>query len=474
MKPTTLRTLAVAAAAGALWTSMTAAQPPRTFRLDLVHAGGMGQEIVALERAVLEPLPWPGNPDRPVDPTGWGKYLFEVRDLATQRLLYSRGYASIYGEWETTEEAATSRRAFGESLRFPAPAAPVQVVLKRRDPRTQGFTEIWTQVVDPGHALVDRAAPLSAGPRIALHEAGDPARKLDLLVLGDGYTAAERGKFEADARRLVAALLAVEPFASRKSDLNVWGLCPAALESGISRPSTGVHRRSPIGATYDAFGSERYVLTFDNRALREVASQAPYDALVILANGKTYGGGGIFNLYSTAAADSLWAPYLFVHELGHHLAGLADEYFTSETAYAPAGAERPEPWEANATALADPAALKWRDLVAPGTPLPTPWDLDGWVAWQKQVQAERRRVRAERRPESEMDALFLKEKAEATRFLRAQPQWGKVGAFEGANYEARGYYRPELDCIMFTRNDVPFCRVCRRALETVLDLYSEP
>ena len=470
------RTLVGSAAVMALWTAASplAAPPalPRTFRLDLVHTGGMGQELFALERMVLEPLPWPGNPDAPIDPTGWGKYLFEVRDLETQRLLYSRGYASVYGEWETTEEAGTMHRAFGESLRFPAPAAPVQVVLKKRDAKTPAFREVWTQVVDPADPTVDPSPPPPAGPRLSLHASGDPAKKLDLLVLGDGYTAAERGKFEEQARRLTGILLDRAPFKERAADINVWGLCPAAAESGISRPSTGIHRRSPLGATYDAFGSERYVLTFDNRALREVASQAPYDALVILVNGQTYGGGGIFNLYSTAAAESLWAPYVFVHELGHHLAGLADEYFTSESAYAPAGADRPEPWEVNATALHDPAALKWKDLVAAGTPVPTPWDLDGYVAWQKEIQAERKRLRAERRPEAEMDALFTKEKAQATEFLRKQASWGKVGAFEGANYEAKGYYRPELDCIMFSRNDVPFCSVCRRALARVLDLYS--
>jgi hypothetical protein len=460
----------------ALWTAaspLAAPQAlPRTFRLDLVHTGGMGQELFALERVVLEPLPWPGNPDAPIDPTGWGKYLFEVRDLETQRLLYSRGYASIYGEWETTEEVGSMHRAFGESLRFPAPVGPVQVVIKKRDAKTPAFREAWTHVVDPADPFLDSSPPAPAGPRLSLHVSGDPAKKLDLLVLGDGYTASERGKFEEQARRLTGILLEKEPFKERAADLNVWGLCPAAAESGISRPSTGIHRRSPLGATYDAFGSERYVLTFDNRALREVASQAPYDALVILVNGQTYGGGGIFNLYSTAAAESLWAPYVFVHELGHHLAGLADEYFTSESAYAPAGADRPEPWEVNATALHEPAALKWKDLVAVGTPLPTPWDLDGYVAWQKDVQTERKRLRAERRPEAEMDALFTREKAQATAFLRKQASWGKVGAFEGANYEAKGYYRPELDCIMFSRNDVPFCSVCRRALTRVLDLYS--
>ena len=74
--------------------------------------------------------------------------------------------------------------------------------------------------------------------------------------------------------------------------------------------------------------------------------------------------------------------------------------------------------------------------------------------------------------EEEMDALFRENKAEETRHLSSEKYAGKVGAFEGANYEAKGYYRPQVDCIMFTRNDVPFCAVCRRAIERVIDLYS--
>ena len=160
-------------------------------------------------------------------------------------------------------------------------------------------------------------------------------------------------KFEKDARRLVSILFNTSPFKERKRDFNVWGLCPESSQPGISRPSTGVHRRSRIGATYDAFGSERYVLTFDNRSFRDVASFAPYEFVEILVNGNTYGGGGIFGLYSTVAADSLWAPYVFVHEFGHHFAGLADEYFTSESALLP-DVDRLEPWEPNVTALEGP------------------------------------------------------------------------------------------------------------------------
>ncbi|HUL61060.1 MAG TPA: IgA Peptidase M64 [Anaeromyxobacteraceae bacterium] len=458
---------------GLLAAAALAAAPaivPRTFRVDLFHTGSATEERFAVDRLVLEPLPFPGRPDRAVDESNLGKYLFEVRDLATNRLLYSRGYSSIYGEWETTAEARRAFRTFSESLRFPAPAAPVQVVVKKRGERNL-FREVWSAVVDPRDEFVDDGLPPSPGPVVEIQKSGPPEEKLDLLLVGDGYAAEERPKFEADARRLVAALFAHEPFRSRKADFNVWGLCPPAAEKGISRPLTGLHRRTRVGATYDAFGSERYVLTFENRSLRDVAEFAPYDALVIVANADTYGGGGIFNLYATVAADSRWSDYIFVHELGHSLAALADEYFTSDTAYLPTEG-RPEPWEPNATA--DPKAAKWSDLVTPGVALPTAWPKDAFAKRAHEFQDRRKKIRAENRPEAEMDALFLAQQKEETALLSKVPDAGKVGAFEGANYEAAGYYRPQVDCVMFTRDPVPFCAVCRRALGRIIDLYAAP
>ena len=136
-------------------------------------------------------------------------------------------------------------------------------------------------------------------------------------------------------------------------------------------------------------------------------------------------------------------------------------------------ADRVEPWEPNVTALLDPAALKWKDLVTPGTPLPTPWAKEAFETHSREVQAERRAIRAANRPEAEMDALFRAQQAEEVRAARrASAHAAAVGAFEGAMYEARGYYRPQADCIMFTRDQVPFCAVCRRALERVIDLYT--
>src|SRR6185369_13556534 len=80
-----------------------AATPP-TMRLDYYHTGDASQEVFSVDRVVIEPLPWPGDPKQAIDSSNLGKYFFEVRDAKTKELLYSRGFASIYGEWETTDE----------------------------------------------------------------------------------------------------------------------------------------------------------------------------------------------------------------------------------------------------------------------------------------------------------------------------------------------------------------------------------
>lgn len=437
-------------------------------RLDYYHTGSTKQEMFSVDRVVIEPLPWPGDPAKSIDESNLGNYFFEVRDQGTGHVSYSRGFNSVYGEWVTTDEAKKVNRTFSESLRFPAPTAPVQVVLKKRE---QGhFNEVWQTTIDPKDKFIDTSHPQSPGPLLTIQKMGEPQTKVDLLVLGDGYTTAERGKFEKDAQRFTDMLFAVAPFREHRRDFNVWGLCPPAEESGISRPSAGIYRRNPLGSTYDAFDTERYVLTFENRKLRDVASYAPYEFIEILVNGNTYGGGGIFNLYAIVAIDNLWASYVGVHEFGHHFAALADEYFTSQVAYLPPST-RTEPWEPNVTALLDPTDLKWRDLASPGTPIPTPWRKDEFEALEREVQKKRREIRAANLPEAEMNRLLQEaEKREAT-LLSEEQFGGKVGAFEGANYQPRAYYRPEVNCIMFTRHP-SYCAVCRRAIEKIIEMYA--
>ena len=444
----------------------------KTMRVDYVHSGGLGQEILALDQVVSDG-PWAGYRTRLTDDLNLGKYLFEVIDRRTNLVIYSRGFASIYGEWETTAEAREVYRSFHESLRFPWPRRPVQVVLKVRDSENS-FHQIWSTVVDPNSRFVNPADRIPAGEVWPIIESGPPSEKVDLLVIGDGYTASEVPKFRADATRLVDALFEEEPFRSRRADFNVWGLDLPSAESGVSRPRAGQFRRTPVSAEYNIFDSERYVLTYDNRALRDVASAAPYEFLEILVNEDQYGGGGIFNFQATAAADTGFAEYVFIHEFGHHFAGLADEYYTSDVAYETGGAYHPEPWEPNVTALHDPDNVKWGDLIAADTPIPTPWDKVAFETGSTAAQSERRVLRDERALETRVDDLFTAQMERETALLSAMLHAGKVGAFQGASYEPTGLYRSEIDCIMFTRNPVGFCQVCSLAIENVIDQYSRP
>lgn len=445
---------------------------PATMRVDIQHSGNAASESFALERVQVEALPWPGNPARPIDDTNRGVNRLEVVDPATGKVVYSRGYSTVFGEWRTTDEARSLVRSFQESLRFPMPSAPVDVRIMARTPGND-FAPLWTVRVDPNALDVERVAGPAPTQPIKIHYSGDPARKVDLLILGDGYTQAELPKFEAKARKLAAHLFSVSPFKERAGDFNVWALTVAVPESGVSRPSTGVHRATATGMRYDIFGSERYALTLDNRKFRDLAQYAPYEAVEIVFNNETYGGGGIFGQFSTAAADNDWVDYLFVHEFGHHFAALADEYYTSPSVYLPASGTRVEPWEPNVTALHDPDAIKWQEHVTPGTPIPTPWPKAAFEEYERGIQARRAKLRADQRPESEMTALFKEEAAGVERIFDRSPVRTAVGAFEGANYEAAGYFRPQLQCLMFDRVS-DFCAVCKDAITDIIDLYSRP
>jgi hypothetical protein len=445
----------------------------KTLRVDYFHTGGpRAGETFSLDRVVNDGA-WPGSRTQLVDATNLGPYRFEAHDVASGALLYSRGFASVYGEWETTAEAKTAHKTFHESVRFPWPSRPVRVVIQKRRAANNEFAEVWATEIDPASRFVNASALPPQGTVWTLFESGPPERKVDLLLLAEGYTQAELPKFHRDARRLIEALFAQEPFRSRRGDFNVRALDLASPQSGVNRPNAGVFRRTPLSAEYNIFDSERYVLTLDNRALRDAAASAPYEFLEILVNERTYGGGGIFNDHATASVDSGFAEYVFVHEFGHHFAALADEYYTSDVAYETGAAIRKEPWEPNVTALLDPASLKWRDLVTPGTPLPTPWPKEKFEEQSRSFQARRREIRQRNAPEAEMDTHFTRQLAADEQLLKSGPFPAAVGAFEGASYEPRGLYRPQADCIMFTRDRVGFCAVCRRAIGRIVDLYAK-
>ena len=206
-----------------------------------------------------------------------------------------------------------------------------------------------------------------------------------------------------------------------------------------------------------------------------------------MVNHKRYGGGGIFNQYCTFTSDNQWFPYLIVHEFGHSFAGLADEYYTSSTAYNDFYPKGQEPLEPNITALLDPANLKWKHLVKPVTEIPTPWEKAEFdrkdLAYQKvrqEVNVAIAKLKRSGAPAGEIARMEEKSEkmskdaaAQSDTMLKNSRYTGVVGAFEGAGYTSTGMYRPMLDCIMFTKGAKPFCAVCadviRQRIETLCE-----
>ncbi len=439
----------------------------KTMRFDYFHSGTATEEHFAQDRIVSDGI-WSGSKKNLIDDLRLGLYFFEVIDEESKILLYSRGFASIFGEWQTIPEASEEWGTFHESLRFPWPLRPVVVILKKRN-ASNSFSTIWTTQVDPASREVNPADLVHNNKINVITENGSPDQKVDIVILGDGYSMGEMDKFRKDATRLSGYLMNTEPFKSRESDFNIRAVETPAGSSGVNKPHHGIFKRTPLTAHYSSFDSERYVLSYDNRSIREVASAVPYDLMVILVNERTYGGGGIYNLYTTVAADNKFSEYVMVHEMGHHMAALADEYYTSAVSY-----EMPEiiaePWETNITALFDKDNLKWKDLVEEGTPLPTPWNKDDFDRYGYIVQKERDSLRAALVPESVMEDLFTRQMNQENEYFAKEQYRDKTGAFEGAGYMAKGLYRSQIDCIMYTRHMV-FCKVCCRSIEDVIDQH---
>jgi hypothetical protein len=452
----------------------------RTLRFDYFHCGSSPkgadgashlEEHVAIDSFRLE-NEWAGSRTQRLDTLGLGQYRFTVLDARTKEPLYSRGFSSLFFEWKTTAEAQTCWRSFHESQRFPEPRAPVVLVLESRADDLS-WKELWRGECDPNSRFVDRSTIASHGAVMPIFESGPVATKVDLLIVGDGYTGKQRDDFLDDVHRLVGALFVTEPFKSRHDDFNVRAILAPSPLPGITDPRRGVFVDTAVRLQFNAFDVDRYMLTTANRELREIAAQGPYDTLILLANTRKYGGGGLYNLWSTCAADTEPANYVFVHEFGHNFGGLGDEYYTSQVAYLEFTKHGTEPWEPNVTALLDPARLKWRDLVAADTPIPSPWDQAAYDAMDLGFQLRRQELVAKRADDTEFETLMRETKVASTKQLAAEPLHGKVGAFQGASYEAKGLYRPCVDCIMFTRNPTSFCPVCERALSRAIDQYTK-
>ncbi|HVN49629.1 MAG TPA: M64 family metallopeptidase [Bacteroidota bacterium] len=447
-----------------------------TMRVDYYHTGTKGHEEMALDKVYKEGE-WPGSKTQLLDPLNLGEYFVKVIDVKTNTVIYSRGFCCVFDEWQTTDDAINGvTKTFHETVRFPFPKNKVLVSLSRRDKfvaagETMAFREIFSTVIDPNDpTVVNTEKRTNAFNVFDVMINGPSEKKVDILILGDGYSKKDIEKYRADVKHFTETLFSYQPFKKHKKDFNVRAMEVISEESGIDIPDKNIWKNTALGTMYNTFGSARYVLTEDNRALRDIADAAPYDFITILVNDNRYGGGGIFNLYTTCFTNAVqpgqdWEhDYVYVHEFGHCFGGLADEYYTSQTSYNDMYPKGIEPWEPNITRAASFDKLKWKNLVTPGISIPTPWhkeEYDSIETLRGKLDRLANDYYAKRESLLKRSQEIIKDTAIA----------GKVGAFEGAGYLSTGMYRPSVDCKMFALNPVDYDPVCAAAIERMIELF---
>jgi hypothetical protein len=458
-----------------------------TLRIDYFHVGSAAQEFITVDHLYRQGA-WAGPTRDLIDPFPDGRYGIRVLDAATGTLLYTKKYDTYFGEYKTTEPGKQGvRRTYHESVLLPFPRQRVRVEFEKRD-RTNTFHLLDSLTVDPADYHIVREPAGRGDSLYVVTDNGDPHERVDILVLGDGYTRQEQKKFESDLARYCRIFFSWEPYRSRASRFNFRGIFAASPESGTDEPRQGIYRKTVLGATFNSLDSDRYLLVEDNKTMRDVAAQAPYDAIMVMVNSKRYGGGGIYNLYSTFTSDGTWNEHVMHHEFGHAFAGLGDEYYTRDVAYDEFLPPGIEPTEANITAFPDSAKLKWRDLVSPGLTLPTEWGqarFDSLGSARDSLLGLRRRNAAEWAARGESRESIQKKTAvidsslasvgrSLFRFFMDHPLRGKVGAFEGGGYVPKGFYRPTVNSLMnaFNEEERTFYPVNERAITKVIDFYS--
>ncbi|RLD14454.1 peptidase M64 [candidate division KSB1 bacterium] len=457
-----------------------------TLRIDYYHIGNQQKELITIDQMYLQKF-WAGPETKLIDPFNNGKYYVEVFDSSEHRLLFSKGFNTYFGEYQTTEAAKKGEmRTYHETALIPWPKQPVVFKLYSRD-RQNILHPIFTKKLVPGKfAFINENR--AAGVRVIReHTAGGFHHCVDIAIISEGYTKKGSIKFQKDLKRFTKVLLNKPPFSRHKNQINIYGLFKPSAEAGCDQPTQNIYRNTLLSCTFNSMGSPRYLLTEDNRTLHDVASAVPYDALIIMVNSKRYGGGGIYNFFMDFTTDNTWSPNVMVHEFGHSFAGLADEYYSSSTAYDEFYPPGVEPTEPNITRLLDPKNIKWKQLVDTGVPIPTPWRkalydslqlsyLKGRKAFNDEIArlvrsgAPKEVVEAKRK---EAAAWSKKCVGRLKNFFKEEKYYGKVGAFEGAGYVSQGMYRPMLDCVMFQNGDKPYCRVCAHRIEEIIRHLTE-
>ena len=400
----------------------------QTLRIDYLFTGDAAHQAIYVDELAVLPQ-WAGRRhhlDRlPLEGNG----EITVRDKASQQVIYRTSFSSLFQEWLGEEEAQHVRRGFENTFLVPFPLKEATVTIELRDAHRR-VTASLTHEVNPKDILIHRKGEQRVTPHRYLLKSGSEADCIDVAILAEGYTAAEMDLFYRDAQSACDALFAHEPFRHLKNRFNVVAVASESADSGVSIPRKGEWKQTAVSSHFDTFYSDRYLTTRSVKRIHDWVAGIPYEHLIILANTDTYGGGGIYNSYTLTTAHHAQFKPVVVHEFGHSFGGLADEYaYTEEPS--PLYPYEVEPWEQNITTLVD-FGSKWKDMVAEGTPIPTPAETDS-------------------------ARIFT-----------------QVGVYEGGGYSLKGIYRPVTECRMKINEAPDFCPVCQRALERLIRFYTEP
>ncbi len=424
-------------ALAALVLTMALNAQDKTLRVDYIFSGTDKASEISLDRMYTFDG-WAGrrvNLDK-VPVKGNGQII--MTDAATGKVIFMLPFSTLFQEWQTSDEARFVRKSFENTFLLPMPSQRAMVKVELYDSKGSLAASL-KHVVDPSDILIRHLKPVTPDMRYLL-KSGDPAEKIDVAIVAEGYTAEEKDKFYEHAQVAMDAILAHEPFGQYKDRFNFIAVALESKDSGVSVPREDLWLDTAVGSNYDTFYMDRYLTTTCVNMMHDRLAGIPYEHLVVLANTDTYGGGGIFNSYTlTTALHPAFKPVV-VHEFGHSFAGLGDEYYyegddNMVAAYHPDS----EPWEQNITTLYD-FDSKWNDMLPKVVQVPTAVPSDGTV-WS--------RIEAGATPESQ------------------------IGVYEGGGYQTKGVYRPYPDCRMKTNGAPVFCPVCQRAIAQIIEFYTE-
>ena len=396
-----------------------------SLRVDYVLTGNSKTTTYSLKELIHEPY-WSGSTTNLIDELEFGNYIVKVFEAGTDNLLFSKGYMNLYGEWQTTPEALKLTKSFDESAVVPFPKVKVDIAFYYKTWEGE-LKEGMRLAVSPDDYFIRNYDNLNLPVYDAWIGNKDVTKAVDIVILPEGYTQGEMGKFIKDCDFFVKSLFDYAPYNRYRESFNVRSLMVPSEESGCTMPGDHIYKNTAMRFSFWTFDSERYCMSTDNRDIRDLAGQVPYDQIYILVNTDKYGGGGIYNFYCSSASSNSFSGDVIIHEFGHGFAGLADEYYYDETGYDHMYNLALEPWEPNLTSLVD-FSHKWGDMLDPKTPVPTP----------REKQYEH-----------------------------------TIGVFEGGGYETKGMYSPHMDCLMKTFKGHEFCPVCQRAIERMILYYSK-